>query len=393
MVEQHADSDMEPLREMCRKGQLFEVQDWIKSRRPIAMPARPSGKAAKYSPLRIAIERGFHSLVQVLVEAGAPVVDDSCDALDLAVQMRRPDLVTLLLNNGARIEELCMQTAVGTWDRGIVELCVSHGASLERDEPIAWGLINKIRPTLGMLKQYVSDQPDLMQQANTALRHHAGEGSAKWVSLLLWAGADPWERGPEHVTECWEADYADEEGEEEHYYRSAIALAVGRRHFEVLEKTKLLTPPDPKRPETMTLLEEICFRPDSRLVAMLLKKGHTPVHLADGGNQLIYRMLCGIGGRAYDSSERVEVVRLLAEHGAKWRPADKQEIRYVRQGLLQASAQSVLDFVTAMQEFQAARRQDMEELLRTPSIRRVMDRKLSRALKLVEQMPVGNPKR
>jgi hypothetical protein len=30
-----------------------------------------------------------------------------------------------------------------------------------------------------------------------ALRHHCEEGNFKWVSLLLWAGADPSAKGPD----------------------------------------------------------------------------------------------------------------------------------------------------------------------------------------------------
>lgn len=381
----NADPDVEQLRGMCRKGQLFEVQEWIKAGRSVTPPRRAKGKTARFSPLRIAIERGFHSLVKVLVEAGAPLVDDSCDALDLAVQMRRPDLVKLILDHGANIQDLCMQTAVGSWAPDVVELCVSHGASLVRDQPIAWGLVNKIRPTLGILKRHVADQPELMRQANTALRHHAGAGSAKWVSLLLWAGADPWERGPEEVRECCEVAAGVEE-EEACYHRNAIELAVSRRHLEVLEKTKLIRPPDPKRPESMSLLEDIWFRPDSHVVTLLMEKGHTPRHLADGGNSLIGQLICAIGSHAYDSGERVRVVRMLAAHGAKWLPKDKQEIRYVRQGLLRASSEGVLDFVTAMNEFGAGRWQDIQELLRTPAIIRVMDRRYKRAMGVVEKM-------
>ena len=33
--------------------------------------------------------------------------------------------------------------------------------------------------------------PTANRQATMALRYHAADGNLKWVSLLLWAGADP----------------------------------------------------------------------------------------------------------------------------------------------------------------------------------------------------------
>ena len=39
-----------------------------------------------------------------------------------------------------------------------------------------------------------------------ALRYHCKDGNVKWVSLLLWAGADPFSKGP-----CTPADDPDED--------------------------------------------------------------------------------------------------------------------------------------------------------------------------------------
>jgi hypothetical protein len=74
-------------------------------------------------------------------------------------------------------------------------------ASLERERPVAWALIVKMRPVLGLLKRLGTEMPDMMAQAAMALRYHAYEGNTKWTSLLLWAGADPCERGPHRIEE------------------------------------------------------------------------------------------------------------------------------------------------------------------------------------------------
>jgi hypothetical protein len=51
----------------------------------------------------------------------------------------------------------------------------------------------------------LSDQ--LQEQADLALRQFCQEGSVKWVSLLMWAGANPRSRGPvlddvEHIDDA-----------------------------------------------------------------------------------------------------------------------------------------------------------------------------------------------
>jgi hypothetical protein len=51
----------------------------------------------------------------------------------------------------------------------------------------------------------LSDQ--LQEQADLALRQFCQEGSVKWVSLLMWAGANPHSRGPalddvEHIDDA-----------------------------------------------------------------------------------------------------------------------------------------------------------------------------------------------
>jgi hypothetical protein len=59
--------DLKELVALCRAGKLFAVQEWIKQGRRYQLPPG----TFTTSPLRVAIDRGFHSLVQVLLEAGA----------------------------------------------------------------------------------------------------------------------------------------------------------------------------------------------------------------------------------------------------------------------------------------------------------------------------------
>lgn len=159
---------------------------------------------------------------------GGPIREGSYDALEHAVEIGRADLAALLLAQGADVSSVCMCFVIETWQPEMVDLFVANGASLVRDNPIAWGLIHKIRPTLGLLKRYAPEHPELVRQADLALRHHAAEGNSKWVALTLWAGADPWARGP-----YWLDDTDLDDDEEDAGYRNALELALTRGHIEI----------------------------------------------------------------------------------------------------------------------------------------------------------------
>lgn len=394
--------EIEPLREMCRKGQLFEVREWVRQGSPLAVSVLPPPRNARHGALRIALDRGFHSLVQVLLEAGAPIREGRYCALTHAVQLRRSDLAALLIQHGARVEDVSMHDVVGSWQAEMVELFVSHGASLVRGNPLAWGLINKMRPALGLLKRHVASQPELLRQADIALRHHAAEGNLKWVSLMLWVGADPWTRGPDEVPD-WEPSEQDEEVDD--YHSSAVERAVTRGRLEVLESKEMLTPPDRERSETLTLLENVGTVRDSRVLALLLARGHHPKLLPDRCSRLLTQLLCGMssddfgprlpqlqtgkirGLDTHRAREQLKMIRLLLEHGARWLPVDRQEIRYVRQSLLRMAPSFLIEFVNLVQQHKASRRQDINELVRTAAMTEMLASKSRQLAKLIAKVP------
>src|SRR5436190_7848165 len=114
--------ELKPLLALCRAGRLFDVQEWVKSDKPVALPNGTGGKLASQNPLRIAMDHGFHSLVQVLLEGGAPQHEGRYNALEHAVTMRRPDIAALLLEHGAKAADVPMQIVIGTWQPEMVEL-------------------------------------------------------------------------------------------------------------------------------------------------------------------------------------------------------------------------------------------------------------------------------
>jgi hypothetical protein len=177
-----------------------------------------------------------------------------------------------------------------------------------------------------------------MRQADMTLRFHAEDGNTKWVSLMLWAGADPWTRGPDQLD-----DADDENPDEDDDHLNAVELAIARGNLDVLRLKKLLAASEVARPETLRLIEEACHAPDSQALSLLLERGHSPELLPDRGSAAITSLLHSMSWdfsyalagawpdtrsqRGIDSSrarERMKMLHMLVARGAKWLPADKR---------------------------------------------------------------------
>ncbi|MCA9670671.1 MAG: hypothetical protein KC503_33975 [Myxococcales bacterium] len=275
--------ELDELVQLCRQGKLFEVQAWVSSGKPIAMPENTPSRSHRRNPLRVAMNAGFHSLVEVLLDAGAPRVEGNYNALQHAVDLRRPDLAELLFSHGAAANEVSMRWVLGEWNPEMIDLFISHGGSLHEDHAVAHALMDCIRPAIGVVKRNAGDA-EIMRQAEFALRHHAWEGNVKWVSLLLWAGVDPWARGWFQIEDLEQPDDDDDDGE----YPSAVEWAASAGHLEVLKLKKLPTAAASDHPERSRLLT---YARSSEVLAWLFEQGHRPELLERRGSRMISQLL------------------------------------------------------------------------------------------------------
>ena len=76
-------------------------------------------------------------------------------------------------------------------DPAITRWFLNRGLDLEEGFPIARAFQDRHRDFLGIYMDVRDTVPSARMQAAMALRYHVREGNLKWVSLLLWAGADP----------------------------------------------------------------------------------------------------------------------------------------------------------------------------------------------------------
>lgn len=371
--------------DLCKTGKLFEVQEWIASGKPVNPPPSESGYRKK-SPLKIAMDLGFHSLVRVLLEGGAAIDDPRYNPLQHALWNKRLDLVELLVDHGADFHSIDMEDVFDTWQPDIMRWFIENGADVEKGNPLAQALCRRIRTALGILKSYKDRFPSFQEQANIALRHHCMEGNLKWVSLMLWAGADPESRGPY----CWHEDQDPE------YDRNALELAAFYEHFEVFNLKPIRL--DPAKPELKEILLEACRAKNSDFLKKLLKKGFKPCEYENSGTPLIQALLSRLSwyfnfnrwdiwsdSRASkrdmdneEAREKIKMIHMLAKHGAKWLPEDRSQFGDARRSLLKMKPDYTVEFIWIMSKYNASTRENIEELIRTPSIRSVVHQHMAR---------------
>ena len=385
--------EIKPLIDLCKAGKLFEVQAWIASGKPVNPPPSVSGYKRK-SPLEIAIDLGFHSLVQTLLKGGADLNEPRYWPLDEALHKRRIDLVKLLVKYGADIHSVSMASVFETWQPDIMKWFIEQSADVETDNPLAYAFCERIRTALGIFKSYKDRFPNFQEQANIALRHHCKEGNLKWVSLMLWAGADPYSKGPD----SWNED-PDLENDQ-----NALELAVSYEHFDVFNLKQIRL--DPTKPELKEILFEACHANNSDFLKKLLKKGFNPGDYDKSGTPLIQALITSMSWyfdfnhwdiwrtdrtskRNLDndkSREKIKMIHMLVKYGVKWFPKDRSEIGEARRSLLKMKSDYTLEFIWIMSKYDACKREDIEELIRTPSIRSLISQYTARVNELLENL-------
>lgn len=167
--------DLKELCSLCRAGKLFAVQAWICEGKRYRLP--PGNFTT--SPLRTAISSGFHSLVEVMLQADAATSDEKSHALYQAVDNRNLDLIELLVKYGA--DPAVVYTDSVFWSRhpAIIHWFIAHGMNLESGHPIAKAFVNKQREFLGIYMDLRDSIPTARHQATMALRHHVTDGNLK----------------------------------------------------------------------------------------------------------------------------------------------------------------------------------------------------------------------
>jgi len=266
------------------------------------------------------------------------------------------------------------------WDPTIIRYFLDHGADFITDSPFAVAFREKIRTALRPWREckqrYPNLAPQLQEQADRALRHFCFNGDLKWVSLLMWAGADPRSSGPT-------LEYYDDDPDEA-WHLTALVAATYSKDLQVLKRLK----PDAKRDDVDMLLTYAGGRGHADMVQYLLDLGAKPNDKPNGGSTALddclegfrygtlrlrfYHTDYGTKSKAskYEVSDRRATVQLLLEQGALWRPNDDRQLASVRRSLYECEPDVTLELVERMVKHAACTQDTIYNLLRTPAMKK-----------------------
>lgn len=358
--------EIRPLVDLCRKGQLFEVQEWIAAGKPVNLPAPiPYERRALPSPLEIAVGEGFHSLVRVLLDAGALNESRlSASPIHMAIGAKRMDLVELMVEHGLDMSEVDMEVVIGTWDPALMEYFIGKGADMETGNPLAAALSDGIRTALRIYFKYKDRYPSFREQLNIALRHHAGAGHRKWIALTLWAGADP------YTTGLTEPD--DDPDKDEKATAVAYAAVSGQPEaFDMMTRKRF----DPDDPDLLDVFRFPCSKRCVETMERIAARGLRFTGLLPESSAVIQDNLEHLTNTGIESPYLVSnrpkaymvAIRIMAEHGAKWMPT-VTKIKEAKKALLKMPPAFVDYLAWVMATNTACEPAVLEELLRTPAI-------------------------
>jgi hypothetical protein len=366
-----------PLIEYCRAGKLKEVSEWIAANKPLDPPANVKPRRRRGSPLQIAIEKGFYSLTELLLDGGAdPNANGS--ALYDAVSKDEVDIARLLLERGAAADSVDMQTVFDV-SPAMLALFIDNGADPSSEDAYYHALRSKVHPLLSVLKNHKERFPDLQRQADMALCYHSEQGNARNVGLLIWAGARP-------DAEVPDPNYSDSTC-------CAISVAVRRGRMDILKQLK-----PQNYPKTLaTLFAEVWFTDSSpALVDYLIGLG-APLNTKPNGDSemlehLLWRMNWGPSGPFGRGTDTVAIVRMIEQIcrlGAKWIPEPDETERNVRDRFRKIEPQTLRDLFRIFKETGAVSIQVMESVLASPALRKSLGSHLRSIQNIVHPPPLS----
>src|SRR5262249_545054 len=115
-----SETDGKHLLRLCKLGRLFQVQDWIAEGPSLSVPAE-----LRTTPLKVALDTRFHSLVELLVQnEPSQEVKDCC--LRHALSLKRLDFIELLIAHGADPDSIAFVEVLQNWEPTIIRFFLDH---------------------------------------------------------------------------------------------------------------------------------------------------------------------------------------------------------------------------------------------------------------------------
>jgi hypothetical protein len=234
---------------------------------------------------------------------------------------------------------------------------------LETDQTIAKAFRDKQREFLGIYMGLRDKVPSARKQAAMALRHHAEEGNLKWVSLLLWAGADPRLRVPRIDDRVW--DEPDEE--------TALSAAILYGRVEIVKKMGV----NRERDDMTSLLDQHFIYPKPELIELLLRKGADVTRVSQEPIESIISSFCWSRDTTFSlnptgTEEALRCMELLGPNGLRWAPTDRWRITRLRKTLSRISSYQAIQYLQRIAKSGVMDQPMFTELMRTPKMKEIL---------------------
>lgn len=368
VTETSATDTAKELVQLCRAGRLYEIEKWIAAGKPLDVPT-PRNRRSK-TLLQIAVETGFHSLVELIAKHDTNRTSKNAALAD-SVSLRRVDFVELLVENGAEINSVPLADVLLTWEPKLMRFFLDRGADPIKDSPFATAFGAKIRTAIRAFVEYKQGHPDLApllsEQANMALRYFCSKGEMKWISLMLWAGADARAKG----LSLNEKDPTDSD-----CYVSALQEACYAGHVEVLKKLR----PEAGRDNLEDLLHSVAISGRIDAIRYLLELGAKPNDKENCGSSALDTCIWHLGfpsfspygfkhlKATYHVSNDLDNIRELTEHGAVWKP-DRSSMSSLRRNLYQCEPRVTIDLLRVLLKYNACSMEEARDFLGHPRMR------------------------
>ncbi len=356
--------DLDELCRLCREGRLYEVEAWIKAGQPLQAPvdSRPRGRRLP-TALQIALETGQYSLALLLLSNGYNLDLEGSSPFNIALKVRRWDLVDLLWTWGADPKRVDPSILFETYNSDLFERFYAVGTDFAQSHELADALGNHTsnRPLFGFAKRHRSTDPRIQMELNIALAQHVEEENLKGVHLCLWAGADPHVPAPDLRTTHYLDEAEDEEADEDDRFIgwSAIERAVILARREILPVFKL----DPARDDFDKLYQSAR---DARMVDALAA-------IAPPGNvgSIVHSQCRYLDSRCpFRDHTPIAVLEEIFKTGARWTESPADELAYIRRDLLRANDRDFVEVVKLLAHDAYCSTTVLQELGRTPNFRR-----------------------
>jgi hypothetical protein len=365
-IESSVSSDSKELLSLCRAGRLYEVEKWIVAGKSLELPV--ARNARKKTLLQVAVETGFHSLVELIARHDTSK-ESKNSALATALSQSRLDLIELLVENGAEISSVPFADVLLNWEPKIIQYFLGHDADILTDSPFAQAFGAKVRTALRPFLECKRAHPELtsalQEQLDCALRYFCSEADLKWVSLLIWAGGDVRSLGP-----CLNKDYTTDPES----FTSGLSEAGYSGNVDLIKKLK----PDPARDNLSELLHNVALFGSRDALNYLLEIGANPNGKPNGGSSALDAALwrldpgpVGCDGfpiSRFGASEALGCIGELLAHGAVWNPEPYQMIS-LRKALIRQDSSVTIDLLQLFRKHSSCPAALIHKLLDTPKMR------------------------